>query len=356
MSSLLRRPALLLPLLALVALAAILGSLCVGSTASLPPAEALRGALAAFGLSAPLDATTQTIVELRLWRALVGAGVGSGLALSGALLQGVFRNELASPAVIGVSSGASVGAALAILVAGGMGPDVVLERAAGNASLLVTFAAFAGALGVCLLVTALATSEGRVSVPTLLLVGVAINAMSGGILAAIQSFALRDYEVARAIMTWTFGQLDDRYAWHAGVVWACVGIAAAAIPFVALELDLFAGGEEDAEALGVHPARTKLLALAAAALAAGVAVSVAGQIAFVGLVVPHLVRLAAGSSHRRLLPLCLVAGPAFLMGTDLVQRALFGARSLPPGVSMSLIGGPFFLWLLFKSRARLRAW
>jgi iron complex transport system permease protein len=156
--------------------------------------------------------------------------------------------------------------------------------------------------------------------------------------------------------SWTFGTLDDRTPVHVWIGLVGVGLAAAVIPFVALELDLFAGGEEDAETLGVDPGRIKLLALVAAALAAAVAVAVAGQIAFVGLVVPHLVRLTVGSSHRRLLPLCLVGGPVFLLGADVVQRWLLGGKALQPGVLMSLVGGPFFLFLLVRNKRALRAW
>ena len=122
------------------------------------------------------------------------------------------------------------------------------------------------------------------------------------------------------------------------------------------EFPLFAGGEDDAQSLGVHPMRVKLLSLAAAALAAAVAVAAAGQIAFVGLVVPHLLRLLSGASHRSLLPLCLVGGPVFLLGCDVLQRWLLRDAALQPGVLMSLLGGPFFIYLLFRNRAVLRGW
>jgi iron complex transport system permease protein len=288
---------------------------------------------------------------------LVTVGVGAGLSLSGALLQGVFRNGLASPSILGISSGAMVGASVAVLVIGGYGPGGLAERAAGVAPLVVSGLGFAGALATALLVTVLATRSGRVSVPTLLLVGIAINACLGGVLAAIQSLTLReDFEVARAIFSWTFGSLSDRSGVHAAIVWSGVALAALSIPFVALELDLFAAGEDDAHGLGVDTARVKLLALGAASLAAGVAVAVAGQIAFVGLVVPHLLRLVTGASHKSLLPLCLVGGPVLLLGADLVQRSLLADAALQPGVTMSLIGGPFFLLLLVRNRGAIRSW
>jgi len=329
----------------------------VGSTGSRDPRTTLRGALGLLGVGEGLEPGPQMIVELRIWRTLVAALVGASLALSGALLQGVFRNDLASPAILGLSSGAGLGASVAILILGGYGPMTLVQSASSAAPLFVTGLAFVGAAGVTVLVVALATTGGRISVPTLLLVGIAINAVAAGSIAAIQSFAVRDFEVARAMMVWSFGTLDDRQAIHAACAVGALLLAASVLPFVATELDLFAAGEEDAQALGVDTGRVKLLALAAAALAASTAVSVAGQIAFVGLVVPHLLRLVFGRSHRGLLPLSLLGGAVFLLGADFLQRALLGTSAqLQPGVVMSLLGGPFFLFLLVKNRARIQAW
>jgi iron complex transport system permease protein len=187
-------------------------------------------------------------------------------------------------------------------------------------------------------------------------VGIAVNMCIAGIFAAIQSISLEYWEVSRAIMAWTFGTLEDRSAVHAATAAAGLAITACLIPFVALELDLFQGGEEDARSLGVDTGRVKLLCLAGAALSASSAVAVAGQIAFVGLVVPHLVRISTGSRHRGLLPLCIVGGAVFLLGTDLLQRWLLGDGSLQPGVMMSLLGGPFFMLLLVKQRREVGAW
>lgn len=353
-----RVPALPFGIALAVALGAIaLASLRYGSSDSLALAQCGRGFLALLGVGRPLEGHLQIFFELHLWRVLVTIGVGAGLALSGAYLQGVFRNGLASPSILGVSSGAMVGASIAVLLVGGYGPGGVAEIAAGSAPLVVSALGFVGALGTAGVVVLLATRDGRVSVPTLLLVGIAVNACLGGVLAAMQSLSLRyDFEIARSIFAWTFGSLADRSGTHAAIVWIGLALAALAIPFVALELDLFAAGEEDAHALGVDTARVKVVALVAASLAAGVAVAVAGQIAFVGLVVPHLLRLLTGRSHRTLLPLCLIGGPVLLLGADLLQRTLFGAYALQPGVTMSLVGGPFFLFLLTRQRSALRSW
>jgi iron complex transport system permease protein len=344
-----------LALLLLLIVFAVLG-LSIGSGGEKPLSMSLRGVLALVGLAEPLEGHGQVILELRLWRVLVTIGVGAALALSGGLLQGIFRNHLASPSLMGISSGAMLGASVAVLFVGGYGPDLDVQQVAGSAPLLITACGFLGALGAALLVTVLATSGGRISVPTLLLVGIAINACFGGILAAVQYLSLQDFEMTRAVFAWTFGTLQDRSPFHVTLLLGCLAIAALAIPFVSRELDLFAGGEEDARSLGVNTAAVKLLALVAAALAAGAAVAVAGQIAFVGLIVPHMVRLVTGSSHRTLLPLCLVAGAVFLLGADVVQRFLLGDHPLKPGVLMSLVGGPFFLTLLVRNRKMIQGW
>ena len=342
-------------LLAVVLVAVFQASLCVGSTWYGPsvPLGALLGVL---GIADPLGEPLQTILELRIWRALTAAAVGASLALSGGLIQGLFRNGLASPSLLGVTGGASLGAAFAILLVGGYAPRLVLESGAGPGALLIPLFGFVGALGAVALVALLASSHGRVSVTTLLLVGIAVNMCIAGVFAAIQSISLEHWEVSRAIMAWTFGTLDDRSSVHAATAGAGLLVSALLIPFVALELDLFQGGEEDAQSLGVNVGRVKVLCLVGAALSASAAVAVAGQIAFVGLVVPHLVRLTVGTAHRALLPLCILGGAVFLLGTDLLQRALLGEGALQPGVMMSLVGGPFFLLLLIRHRREVGAW
>jgi len=346
------------PLFAVLAVAlvgVVLVSICFGSE-WLGPAVVLRGAAHVAGLGESLGHPLQTIVELRLWRALTAVGVGAALGLSGGLIQGMFRNGLASPSLLGVTGGAGLGAACAILLIGGWAPRGVLEAATGPGGLLIPIFGFVGALGTVGLVALLASTHGRLSVTTLLLVGIAVNMCIAGIFAAIQSLSLVDWDVSRAIMAWTFGTLEDRSAVHAETVWGGLLAAAAVVPFVGHELDLFKGGEEDASALGVSVGRVKVLCLVGAALSASAAVAVAGQIAFVGLVVPHLVRLGCTSRHSALLPLCTVTGALFLLGCDLLQRVLLGEGVLQPGVMMSLVGGPFFIFLLIRHRRELGAW
>ncbi len=336
--------------------ALLLAAMRGGPSGTLPFGTLLEGAAAAFGWGAPLDEPLQTIVELRLWRVLTAAGVGAALSLSGALLQGLFRNGLAAPSILGVTGGASLGAALAIVALAGWGPALVSVGDLGASTALVPLAGFLGALGAVLLVTLLASTSGRVSVPALLLIGIAVNACIAGLLALISSLALQDWEVSRAILAWTFGTLEDRAPGHAATVGAGLLCAALVIPFVAWELDLLAAGDEDARAAGVSVVAVRWLVVLGSSLAAAAAVAVAGQIAFVGLVVPHITRRLAGRSHRAVLPLSPLVGAVFLVGVDLLQRTLLGSAALQPGVTMSLIGGPFFLALLLLSRREVDSW
>lgn len=329
-----------------------------GPTGSVPDfATAWRGVRATFGLAPALDGSLQVMVELRLWRGLTAAGVGAALGLAGALVQGVFRNGLASPSVLGVSGGASLGAIGALLLLGGYGPRLALDPGAGSSRLvLVPACAFVGAIVTVLVVYRLASARGRTSVPALLLVGLAMNTLLGGVQQLVQLLVVGDWDVSKSILLWTFGTLEDRVAWHAVVAWSGTACALLVTPFVAWELDLMQPGLEDAEALGVDTARVKLLALAGASLAAGAAVAVAGQIAFIGLVVPHLMRFALGASHRTLLWSSALCGACVLALADLVARALFVGIPMQPGVIMSLVGGPFFIWLLWSKRREIAVW
>ncbi|MHC5066090.1 MAG: FecCD family ABC transporter permease [Planctomycetota bacterium] len=352
----LRRPWILGILLACAWILCIGLELVAGSDIIPDFATALQGAMAGLGMGEALEGNQQAIMELRLWRAICAGLVGASLALSGALLQGLFRNGLAEPGILGLNAGATLGASLAILVLGGYGAQFLDDPGLGASPFLITGFAFVGSVGTGVFIMLVASFGGRVSVPTLLLTGIAVNACISGLLAAIQSAVLADFEVQRALMSWTWGTLDDRGPTHAAMVGSGLLLSALVIPFVAVELDLFAAGEEDASALGVPVGLTKLLVLGAAALSCACAVAVAGQIAFLGLVVPHLIRLLVGSSHRHLLILSLLGGAVFLLTTDLIQRNFFGAWQLQPGVMMSLIGGPFFLYLLFRRRRSLGAW
>lgn len=333
---------------------------------SLDLGSVLHGIAATLGLVDPLAVGSsvesgdssllgQEIFELRLWRTLTAAGVGALLALAGALLQGLFRNGLASPSLIGVTAGANLGAFVAMLALSGHA-HWALWGLGDAGPWLVTLAALAGALGVSGVVVVLGLRGPRPSVATLLLVGVAINTLIAGLLSALQDLVLGDNAAMTALQSWTFGNLESRQLWHAGLVGVGLLVSVPLIPMVATELDLLASGEDDARALGVATHRTRILVLFAAAVATASAVASAGQIGFVGLVIPHMVRALVGSGHRAVLPLSVLAGAVFLLACDLAQVLALGERRLHPGVLMSLIGGPMFLWILLAGLRRSRAW
>jgi ABC-type Fe3+-siderophore transport system permease subunit len=227
-----------------------LASLCVGKSGlRVAPADAWAAftrILAGTGHSG-IDA----IVELRLWQALTTAGVGAALGLAGALVQGLFRNPLASPSILGISSGASLGSVAALVLLGSYEAEQYLLPSGADAGWLVPLFAFLGALGAGAFVFRVSTTGGRVSIPALLLMGLALNTILGGLLQWIQSAVLDSNYLSRSILSWSFGTLDDRLAPHAMLVWGGLALALCVLPFVAYELDLMQAGLEDAEALGV---------------------------------------------------------------------------------------------------------
>lgn len=300
-------------------------------------------------LRGELTGTELALVRLRWWKAATTAVVGASLALSGALLQGLFRNGLASPSLVGISGGANLASSAALL---GLTRVTAL---AGAAPVLVPVAGFIGALGAGSLVATLARRNGRLSIPTLLLTGLAVNAFLAGLLAALQSLSLAQPDILRELLSLSFGKLDDRNGGHAltGLVGLVVGLLV--LPFVARSLDLLQAGEEDAASLGVDVPRVQATCLAAACLAASCAVAVAHQVPFVGLMVPHLLRRLVGPGQH-VLWLAAPAGAVFLLLTELVQVRVFGLGVLQPGVVLSLLGGPFFLLLLREQGRELRSW
>ena len=281
--------------------------------------------------------------QVRFPRIALGVLVGAALAVAGALMQGVFGNPLAEPAIIGVSPGAAVGASLAIVT----GLDVL-------GAWTVPLAAFVAALVTTLLVYALSRSQGRTEAITLILTGVAVTAIASAVVAFntfIASPAAREQ-----IVFWQLGSLN-------GARWQAVAVVA---PFVvvgvvvslalARRLDLLALGDRSARHLGVNVERLRVTAIVVIALLVGAGVAFAGVIAFVGLVVPHLVRLVAGPGHRMLLPASALGGALLLTVADLVARTAVPFADLPLGMLTSLVGGPFFLWLMRRMRSRQGGW
>lgn len=281
--------------------------------------------------------------SLRLPRVLLAAVVGGGLSLAGALTQGLFRNPLADPGLLGVSAGASLAAALALVLgAGALG--------AWASAAAVSAAAFLGGLAATLLVVAIATVDGRPAVATMLLAGIAVNAMAGAGLGLLLTVA--DDAQLRSITFWMLGSV-------AGATWPAVGVAVGAVLLPAVlalrwagALDAMLLGATDAAMVGVDTVQVQRGVVAVVAIVVGVCTSLCGVVGFLGLVVPHLARLLVGPSHRRLLPMSLILGAGLLTAADLVARVVVAPAELPVGLITTLLGGPFFVGLLLQRRGR----
>lgn len=330
-------------LLALAAgLLAVVTAALVMGTVPVSPMDVARVIGAEVGLvAAPRVPSSVAVIlaDLRLPRVALAAVVGAALATSGMVFQAVFRNPLADPAVIGVSSGAALGAVLVIVTVG----------AGALGAFAVPIAAFAGALATGYLVYRLARVGPAVNVATLLLAGIAVAAVVSSLMSLVMSFS---GERIRDIYTWLLGGLVAQGWRSVAVTLPVVAVGVLMTAWIAHDLNLMSLGEERAAQLGVDVAALKRRALAAGALLAAAAVSVGGIIGFVGLMTPHLLRLVVGADHRRLLPAVLLAGPTLLVLADLVARSIVAPQEIPVGVVTALIGGPFFLVLLARARAR----
>ncbi|WP_280277319.1 FecCD family ABC transporter permease [Nocardia wallacei] len=284
-----------------------------------------------------------TLWQVRFPRVVLAVLVGAALATAGALLQGVFANPLAEPGVIGVSAGAAVGAGIVIVV----GEAFV-------AAWSVAAGAFVAGLGTTLLVYLLSRSGGRIETVTLVLTGVAVNAFAGGLMAFLLFTA--SPQARDQIVFWQLGSLNGA-TWQSVAVVApltVLGIAAAVA--MAPRLDLLALGEAAARHLGVDVERLRRNVILAVAILATAGVAFTGIIMFVGLIVPHLVRMLVGPGHRVLIPLSALIGALILLAADVGARTLVTNADLPLGILTSLIGGPFFFWLLRRTRARAGGW
>ncbi|MBI4614763.1 MAG: iron ABC transporter permease [Planctomycetes bacterium] len=277
--------------------------------------------------------------EIRLPRVVFAAIAGAGLALAGAVFQGLFRNSLATPFTLGISGGASLGAVLAIR----LGLDIAFLGIS-----TVPLAAFAGSLVAVGAVWLLARRGSRISTATLLLAGVTLHFLFGAAVLLVQHLA-NPYRTAE-MFRWMAGSLDVVGMGDPARVLPLAAAGSLACLLFARELDLLAAGEELAASRGVAVGRARMAVLLAASFSTASIVSHAGPIPFVGLVVPHAVRLILGPGHRRLLPATLLAGAAFLVLADAACRWLgrFGAGEFPIGVLTALLGAPAFLWILYR--------
>ncbi len=332
------------PVLVGLLVAAVLLAVAIGAV-WIPPLTSLR--LFAWKLhliarpANVLPSTAVILFQLRLPRVLEAAVVGAALAPAGTVFQALFRNPMADPAIIGVSSGAALGAIAVILLGGG----------AALGGMGVPAAAFVGALGTAFLVYRLARLGPSVQVATLLLAGIAVAAVISAGMSVAMSLSGRDIRFA---YFWLLGGLSGA-SWRdllasLPLVLLGLGGALAAVG----ELNVAALGEERAAQLGQEVERFKRVMLATGSLLAAAAVSVAGLIGFVGLMTPHILRMVLGADHRRLVPASILGGATFMILADLAARTIVTPEEIPVGAVTALLGGPFFLWLLRRERLRVR--
>lgn len=293
-------------------------------------------------LSGDLSESQEAVLSsIRFPRVLLTVIVGASLAVSGAAMQGLFRNPLADPGLIGISSGAALAVAIVIVLAG------PITGALGLYSLSI--AAFIGGFITCLLIFRFAKFTGTFSVTYMLLAGIAINALAGAGTGFL-TYMSNDAQL-RSLTFWTMGSLG-------GALWPAVIVAATVvIPTTILliknaqKLNILLLGEQEAQHLGVDSEKLKYAIIICTALSVGAAVAVSGIIGFVGLVVPHLIRLTIGPDHRLLIPASALIGAILLLAADTFARTIVSPAEIPVGILTSLIGGPFFLWLLIKQYA-----
>lgn len=284
------------------------------------------------GLIGQDELAATVLWQMRLPRLLVAALIGSALAASGLVMQAYFRNSLASPGLLGVSSGGAAGAVVAI----GTG-------LATYSLLVLPIAAVAGAFVATGAVLILARSGAGTE--RLLLAGVALNALLGAVTSYVISSVTLTYERNAQILFWLLGGLEDR-TWEHVMIAAPILVGAALLWPLGRPMDLLSLGAMEAQSLGVDVRSLRRQMLVLSTVLTALATAVAGTVGFVGLIVPHVLRLVVGPEHKRLVPLCLIGGAAFVVVCDLISRSLGGGLRL--GIVTSLIGGPFFLWLLRK--------
>ena len=328
-------------LLALVFLFS-LGSGATGTSAAAVFWASLIGNDAAIG-------TVERVVifDIRLPRAVLGALIGASLAVSGAVMQGLFRNPLADPGIVGVSAGAGLGAVTFIV----LGTGVLAPITALLGIYHVPFAAFVGGLVTTIVLYRVSTRHGRTSVATMLLAGIALGALAGAFTGLLVFWA--DDQQLRDLTFWGLGSV-------AGATWVKVAAVAPIIipvvflaPLLARGLNAMTLGEATAQHLGLNVQRFKRIAIVAVAAATGASVAVSGGIGFVGIVVPHLLRLLIGPDHRYLLPACALLGAVMLLLADAIARQVVAPAELPIGIVTAAIGAPFFLWILLRRRGIL---
>jgi iron complex transport system permease protein len=337
--------------LAVLVVGGVILSSMIGQLA-ISPTEVVGSLLRAAGIPngwAPTDA----IIESTLWvvrfpRILMGLAVGAALAVAGAVMQAIFGNPLAEPGVVGVSAGSALGASVGIV----LGVGTVWFGALGSSA--VAILAFLGGLGATLLVYGVSRANGRTEVVTLLLTGIAVNAFAGAGLAFLLFVA--DSGGREQIVFWQLGSLNGSRWFEVGIVVTVAALGTVTAVLLGRRYDLLALGERNARHLGVNVEALRVGSIVLVALLTAAAVAFCGIIAFVGLVVPHVIRMAIGPSHRPLVVAAAFGGGALLVYSDLLARSVVQGADLPIGLLTSLVGGPFFFFLLFRQRRRSGGW
>lgn len=336
-----RRGATVLIWAAVGLLIAVIASFAVGPL-RLPPMEVLQAIGVKLGLADPASVSTRDLAvvwQLRIPRALLGAMVGAALAMAGASLQGLFGNPLADPGIVGVTQGAALGAVSAIVLGAG-----------AFGAWTLPLAAFAGAGGAITLTYLLARPGQGSGTATLLLVGIAIAAFCSAMIGFL-TYIASESEL-QSLVFWQMGSLAQADWMDVMAVAPVFVLGTIALLRLATPLDMLALGERQAQHLGLDVKRTRLKLIAFSALLVGAAVAFAGSIGFVGLVVPHVVRLLVGPGHRWLLPVSAVAGALLIVVADTAARTLDPPSEIPLGLFSAALGAPFFLWLVMRQRHR----
>jgi len=347
----LSRLSLICGVLLVVLLVAMVIGASTGPT-TIPLQDVANALLQYVGIDRGVDQQSSTyriVVLVRLPGLMVAALVGAALATAGTTMQGLFRNPLADPGIIGVSAGASLGVVLAITQMVAISDLWLVTES--NTELLwrVPIAAFIGAMTASVVVYALSLQRGRVNLAALLLAGIALNAVLGA-MTSLLLLRTADFEAVRAVLSWLVGSLEGRGWDYFHVVKWPIMFSSVLVMIFSRDLNLLLLGEESAQTLGVNVARVRLTLLALSSLLTASAVSVAGAIGFVGLIVPHMLRLMLGPDHRVLLPASILGGATFMILADALARSLIAPEQLPVGTVTALLGGPFFLFLLWRNR------
>jgi iron complex transport system permease protein len=329
---------LIIPALLVLLIASVVAAVIIG-TVNIPVGDVFRILLKNWGLlpDAVFGKSEESIIYLvRFPRVITAALVGAALAASGAVMQGMFRNPMADPGILGVSSGAGFGAVISIIT--------------GLSSISMYFMplfASAGAIAAVTAIYLLSVRRGRIPVLTLILSGIAVSTFLGAVTSAILTH-INDYQL-KYFVFWTMGSLNGRMWEHVGMIVLPLVICIFLLFTFSRDLNIMLLGEEEAQSVGLDPSKTRKLLLVLTSITTAVAVSVSGPISFVGLIVPHILRLICGPDHRTLLPASALGGAFFLVCCDIISR-LPSSGEINIGVVTSLLGAPYFLYLLLKNR------